>query len=391
MDKDLGRLHDAARGLLIDKRDELIQTGGSSSVIKKTRKTLSQLDWGVEQYADELDNLMTRGAGADEIRSYIRGIEEKALKDFQLLADDSVHHRVQSRTGGDTLSAAKSSDVRNVVKKLEQKYGMTFGNSAGPGGNLTADLSLSNYAHKADDRARGLEKESGIGKNPNKSTTAHARGTAGYAKPLTAKEIANEKNLFDALDRRVSAQIEDANQGLRTDAPRQQAIRDLTGDPLAYSPNGTAADVAKTKKSLLTIDPKKVMETYKNLTAAQQTKLIKQLSISSMIPVAGIALDGAETAVRSAKASKTKDPADILQAVISTAETGIGATGIGEALGVPLAAVNMMIDQHREGGSKFNGSGNGATRNGNGNGKVKIGINGGPKGRSGAKRKLAIA
>ena len=155
MDKDLGRLHDAARESLKSRRDELIANKGSSSVLKKTRKVISQLDWGVEQYADELDNLMSRGASADEIRSYIRGVEEKALKDFQLLADDSVHHKVQSRTGGDTLSKADSKHVRSVVQRLEQKYGIKFGNSSGPGGNLTADLSLSNYAHKADDRARG--------------------------------------------------------------------------------------------------------------------------------------------------------------------------------------------------------------------------------------------
>ena len=122
MDKDLGRLHDAARESLKSRRDELIANKGSSSVLKKTRKVISQLDWGVEQYADELDNLMSRNASADDIRSYIRGVEEKALKDFQLLADDSVHHKVQSRTGGDMLSNAKSSHVRNVIKRLEDQH-----------------------------------------------------------------------------------------------------------------------------------------------------------------------------------------------------------------------------------------------------------------------------
>ena len=40
-------------------------------------------------------------------------------------------------------------------------------NTTGPGGNLPAEMSLSNYAHKAHDaRATGLERESGIGKNP---------------------------------------------------------------------------------------------------------------------------------------------------------------------------------------------------------------------------------
>ena len=285
MDKDLGRLHDAARSSLKARRDELIQTKESSSVLKKTRKTISQLDWGVEQYADGLDDLMSKGASADDIRSFIRGIEEKALKDFQLLDDDSVHHKVQSRTGGDTLSQAKSSHVRNVVKRLEQKHGIKFGNSSGPGGNLTADLSLSNYAHKSDDRARGLEKESGIGKNPNKANTAHRKGTAGYAKNLSEADIANEESLFKALDKRVGAQIDDANQGLKTDAPRQQAIRDLTGDPLAYNGKATAGDVAKTRSNLLTTDPKKVRASYLKLTGGKAKFVCGVSMISEYLPV----------------------------------------------------------------------------------------------------------
>ena len=266
MSKDLDRLHDEARGKLIEKRDQLIKTKESDSVLKKTRKTISQLDWGVEQYADELDNMMSRNASADDIRSYIRKIEEKALKDFQLLDDDSVHHKVQSRTGGDTLSNAKSRDIRNVVKRLEQKYSIKFGNSSGPGGNLTADSSLSNFAHKSDDRARGLERASGIGKNPNKATTAHAKGTAGYAKNLKPSDIVNEQSLYAALDERVGAQIKDYQTGVKTDQPRQQAIRQLTNDPLAYSPDATDVDVANTRQKILTTDPAEVRKTYLKLT-----------------------------------------------------------------------------------------------------------------------------
>jgi len=269
MSKDLDRLHDEARGKLIEKRDQLIKTKESDSVLKKTRKTISQLDWGVEQYADELDNMMSRNASADDIRSYIRKIEEKALKDFQLLDDDSVHHKVQSRTGGDTLSNAKSRDIRNVVKRLEQKYSIKFGNSSGPGGNLTADSSLSNFAHKSDDRARGLERASGIGKNPNKATTAHAKGTAGYAKNLKPSDIANEQSLYAALDERVGAQIKDYQTGVKTDQPRQQAIRELTNDPLAYSPKATDVDVANTRQKILTTDPAEVRKTYLKLTGGK--------------------------------------------------------------------------------------------------------------------------
>ena len=38
---------------------------------------------------------------------------------------------------------------------------------------LSVVMSLSNFAHKADDKATGLERKSGIGKNPDKLTTAH--------------------------------------------------------------------------------------------------------------------------------------------------------------------------------------------------------------------------
>ena len=348
MDNDLGRLHDAARGLLIKSRDDLIANKGSSSVLKKTRKTLSQLDWGVEQYADGLDDLMRKGANADMVRSYIRKIEEKALKDFQLLADDSVHHKVQSRTGGDTLSKAGSKQVRSVVKRLEDKYGIKFGNSSGPGGNLTADLSLSNYAHKADDRARGLEKESGIGKNPDASTTAHARGTAGYAKNLSEAEIANEESLFNALDKRVGDQIQDARAGLKTDAPRQQAIRDLANDPLLYSADATAADVAKGRSKLLSLDPSDIQKTYQSL--KRNSLMANGLGAAAGFLSNGEAVDKAlKGDYKGALKTGAKDAVigegvgQVLQRVVSPLMQKLGIKGLAGTLGQLAAPVGIGL------------------------------------------------
>ncbi len=399
MDKDLARLHDATRSKLLTYRDQLKSTlPSSSSTLKNARKALSKLDLNFELYANLLDNLMSEGADFSKMRKELRNFEEKSLDAIKLLEDDTVHHRVQSRTGGDTLAYAKGSDVRSVIQRLKDKYGITFGDSSGPGGNLTADMSLSNFAHKQDTNAKGLELASGIGKNPDRSLTAHRKGLAGYARHLKPSQIASESALFEALDKRVSEQLENAKVGAATDAPRQKAVRDLLGDPLTYSPNATIEDVAKQRKKLLTVDPAKIQETYKELinnrkllSLQEQTKLIKGLSAASLIPVAGIALDGAEATARGIKASQTKDPADFLQAAISSAETAIGATGVGEALATPLAAINMMIDQHRDGGSKFNGSGNGPGRNGKNNGRVKIGKNNGNGGRSGAKRRKKLA
>ena len=77
---------------------------------------------------------------------------------------------------------------------------------------------LSNFAHKADDKATGLERASGIGKNPDASTTAHRFGTAGYASDLSPAEIADEKALFEALDARIE-KLADFEVGKATDAP----------------------------------------------------------------------------------------------------------------------------------------------------------------------------
>ena len=55
--------------------------------------------------------------------------------------------------------------------------------------------------------------------------------------------------------------------------------------------------------------------------------------------------------LRTKVATETKDPVDALQAAISGAAGTVGATGVGEALGLPLEVINMLIDQHRAGGA----------------------------------------
>ena len=67
-------------------------------------------------------------------------------------------------------------------------------------------MSLSNYAHKADDRATGLERESGIGKDPDKATVAHNRGTAYYAN-MKGVDMSDDAAIEAALDNKVTEQI----------------------------------------------------------------------------------------------------------------------------------------------------------------------------------------
>ena len=63
----------------------------------------------------------------------------------------------------------------------------------------------------------------------------------------------------------------------------------------------------------------------------------------SLIPIAGVALDGAEATARGLKAKETGDWQDIAQSAIASAETFIGATGVGEFLATPLAATKHDV------------------------------------------------
>ena len=258
MDKELARIHDLARSIIKQQFDQerLLQKSKhpdfSDSRLKKIRKVMTQLDQNFSIYADAVDNALVKGGGADDIRSIVRGVEEAALEGLKLLEDDSVHHIIQSRTGGDTLIEAPGDRVRRVFRRLEDKYEMTFGNTTGPKGNLQAQYSLSNFSHKSDNRARGLELESGIGKNPDKSTTSHPRSTAGSSKNLTPAQLASDDALFEALDKNIGQQIADSRQGLITDTPRQTAIRKLDPTGKAYTPGATVEDVAKSRPLIQT-------------------------------------------------------------------------------------------------------------------------------------------
>jgi hypothetical protein len=249
MDKELAQLHDYARELLVGLEDDLIAerkaTGREPSLLKKVRKAVSNLDLDPQAYPEVIE---AAGGDAKKLTNAIRRMEMSTMKAWELLADDTIHHLVQQRTGGSTLARAEGDVVRGAIQRLQDKYGMRFGQATGEKGVIRGDTALSNFAHKADDRATGLERASGIGKNPDASTTAHRFGTAGYASDLSPAEIADEKALFEALDARVAAQIQDFEVGKATDAPRVQAIRQIPGLERAYMPDNTQAEIAEMRK-----------------------------------------------------------------------------------------------------------------------------------------------
>lgn len=269
MDKELNKLHDITRNMLIDVQRNLLAKkpvpGFSPSDLKKVRKALSNLDFDTESYGDIMEKNVNNPKG---LMKAIRNQETRVMRAFELLPDDTIHHLVQQRTGGDFSLNVSGDTVRNAVSRLQDRFQMRFGQYSGPTGTVRGDTALSNFAHKADDRATGLEKLSGIGKNTDPSTTAHRYGTAGYSKTLTAAETADADALVEALAPRITDQLEDVKVGIQTDLPRVEAIRSL--DPRlkdAYKITNTAEDIVEMKgviKSIPNIE-EQLIETYQVL------------------------------------------------------------------------------------------------------------------------------
>ena len=268
----------ATIALIEDVRKSLVEHGKtqSGSALKKTRKITSQIIWDPTPYLDELDNIKSTSKTPQEaiqrIRSLVRSSEEAALKQMTLLPDDTGHHIVQSRTGGDALTELPYQRTGPIIERLSAKHKQTFGNTIGPGGNLPAEMSLSNYAHKADNRATGLERESGIGKNPNKATTAHQKGTAAYAN-MKGVDLASDTAIEADLSRKVVDQQQAAKTAAATDAPRQAAIRQKV--PGAYQ--GSVQDIARAKRNVapkLITDRSFVLDAYRNLTKAKAFRAV---------------------------------------------------------------------------------------------------------------------
>jgi hypothetical protein len=270
MDKELAQLHDLARTMLLEVQAQynagVIPPGFGQTDKKRLDKAISNLDFNPEAYVDIMEDVMVGQKGSKELMKRIRNVETKVMKAFELLSEDTIHHLVQQRTGGNFSRQVSGDVVRGAVKRLEDRFGLKFSQATGPGGVIRGDTALSNFAHKSDLTQKGAELASDIGKNPDPSTTAHRFGTAGYSKTLTPQETRDEQALFEALEARVAPQLEDVKVGIATDQPRVQAIR--AADPRlanAYMATNTAEEIAAMQPIARGLGEDTLIQTYQQL------------------------------------------------------------------------------------------------------------------------------
>ena len=362
---ELNKLHDIAHDLLLTAEDELVKvqkaTGKTPSELKRVRKALSNIDWNPQAYGDLIENSLAKyGYDHKPLQKAIRRMEEDTMKAYMLLSDDTIHHLVQQRTGGSLRS--DPSVIRGAVRRLEDMFGMEFAQSTGQFGNVRGDLSFSNFAHKSDNNASGLERQT-IPKNPDPSTTAHAQGTAGFSKALTAAEQADEDALVEALAPRVKAQIDMAENAIITDSPRVQAVRNA--DPRladAYKPTNTADDIAAMRPIANSPELRpKIIESYQEL-ITDRGGIRLQRKLAAGAAAAGIlALGPLETAASAAEvknrteiASETNSFVDKTQAAIAGVSLAGDVASYNPITAIPgtlvstgADAINVAIDGGR--------------------------------------------
>jgi len=365
MDKELAQLHDLARTMLIEVQAQyeagIIPPEFGRSDKKRLDKAISNLDFNPEAYGNIMEDVMVGQKGSKELMKRIRNVETNVMKAFELLNEDTIHHLVQQRTGGDFSKQVSGDVVRGAIKRLEDRFGLKFSQATGPGGVVRGDTALSNFAHKSDLTQKGAELASGIGKNPDPSTTAHRFGTRGYSTTLTPQETRDEQALFKALESRIAPQLEDVKVGIATDQPRVQAIR--AADPRlakAYMPTNTAEEIAAMQPIARGLSEEVKIQTYKPLLNVKGGKIL--FGVTSLVPGAA-ALKGVSAVLDAqsvqAAVTQAKKPMTTRESLATALEGVSGAAGIASlappaapvaapvslATGVAAAAVRAKVDK----------------------------------------------
>lgn len=310
---------------------------------------------------DYLDNAMSKGLGPKSIMGAIRSRVQNATSgsDGARLAVtpyDALHHQNPLGTYGPSLRM-QNGLVRLDFFKRAQDDGFGFSET-------DTNLKGQSLDPRAHDAGTGGASKTGkqlkqLGERPVRELSAHPRNTNDPI-VMPEKVFDSGSEMYDAAKPILEQNKIDTAIGIAADGPRRRFLNDVLAKegqiPAGvdvFSKDVDTATIAKAQE-FLRGRPDLVEGAMKAFDPKEARALIKKLSAASLIGVGmlGTAADAAETGLRTKVATETKDPADALQAAISAAAGTVGATGVGEVLGLPLELINMMIDQHRAGGAK---------------------------------------
>ena len=262
---EIEHLHDIAREMLLDYREELEakwKAGDQNSDLKKVREQLSNLDLDPWSYGDILDDALSKGADANNIMKVLRNHQTRTMKLWEVISSDTIHHIIGKRTGGDSLAHVDGKMLREAVEILIDKYGHRFANDP------SNYLSLADYAHKGQ-FGKGLEKVWGVKNTEHRDWMAHFGGnTQSHAKNLTPRDMQDVSSVVEALERLMQPQEVSAQNASILDAGRQNKVNQIVG--LEGYGAGSIEKIQKFKKMVKLILPEirtDLIESYNELTS----------------------------------------------------------------------------------------------------------------------------
>lgn len=278
-----------------------------------------------------------------------------------------------------------SKEKTNKIKALRTALNKEKGSNTFTLGHQTA------AAEGGGDFGRNTRLELGLGEGGNFSRGANDEMPSKVKQllgvPSSGKEAA-QMDLSGEFDRQLTPK--DRQDIIRNPEKADEIISNRRR-LIASNPKAEPLNVKKTQS--VTERIKALKGTLPDVPVSRK-KLAALAAAGLVAPdILGAAASAAETHGRTQLAMNTNDLADWLQAGISGLSLAADFVPVfGEAVSTPADMANMMIDQHRNGGSGMNGREKENTRNGNGHGsQVKVGHNNGNGGRSGAKRKKLSA
>ena len=328
---DIAELHDLARGMLLEYREDLTarwQAGDKSSNLKKVREQLNNLDLDPWSYADILDNAMSEGADAEKIMKELRNHQSRTMKLWEVLSDDTIHHVIGKRTGGDSLAHIDGKVLRAAVEQLVDEFGFRFAN------HHTNYTSQSDYAHKGQ-TGTGLELASGVKNTDMRQFMSHPGGnTSAHARNLTRREMQDVPSVVEALRGIMEPQIAAARSGDMLDKNRRDAVNDLIGL------KGYGADSVDKLQAFK--DQLKVVLPDIQQPLTDTYKLLKNPALKIGRPLArggGFLLDGMSAIAGTTGAADKKK--NILQRIASGTDAASGALGIGSLINPALGPLSI--------------------------------------------------
>lgn len=305
-----------------------------------------------------VDNRLSKGATTKSIMGGLGGrvqnVSQGRLSPYGVTVWDEIHHGFPLGTYGPALRNQSGSIRLDFFNRVaDAGYGGHFGDGL-------LNVSGNSYDPRSHTGSRGGATKgspikAGYGLDGEGALSTHRRGTNDPLN-LAPKPYGSGSEMFNAAEPIIKENLLDIEVGNAADAPRRRYFNEvltrngITPENYDAFAKGADPETNAAAKQFLESRPDLAIEGARIYDPREARKLIRKLSIASGIALGtlGTAADAAETGARGQLAAETKNPVDALQALISAATTTMGATGVGEVLGIPLEVVNMIIDTARD-------------------------------------------